>query len=85
MVWDPKDAPDDTEECQIKNDPRSCERNLCNCVRSLEKKDSGLKQEILKRAKVKGFSRSMVRIVPCGFRGVLLIVSIARSHSDELY
>ena len=25
----------------MKNDPRSCQRNLCNCVRSLEKK-SGL-------------------------------------------
>ena len=22
----------------MKNDPRSCQRNLCNCVRSLEKK-----------------------------------------------
>ena len=29
----------------MKNDPRGCERNLCNCVRSLKKK-SGLQRDL---------------------------------------
>ena len=29
---------------QMKNDPRSCERNVYNCLRSLEKKKSGLQR-----------------------------------------
>ena len=29
-----------TQPRVMKYDPRSCERNLCNCVRSLEKKIS---------------------------------------------
>ena len=48
---EPETARDETEECQIKNDPRSCERNFCNCVISLKKKNSGLQREIWKRAK----------------------------------
>ena len=38
---DDDDDYDDDDDDQMKNDPRSCQRNLCNCVRSLEKK-SGL-------------------------------------------
>ena len=30
---------------QMKNDPRSCASNICNCIRSLKKK-SGLQQDL---------------------------------------
>ena len=41
IVSYPKDTRDDTEEYQTKNYPRSCERNLCNCV----KRKKGLQRE----------------------------------------
>ena len=70
---------------RIKNDPRSCERNLYNCVRSLKKKirTSTGDMETSQRLLLKGFGRSMVRIVPYGIRGVPLIVSIAIGHSGD--
>ena len=72
---------------RIKNDPRSCELNFCNCVRSLKKKILDFNGRYGNEPKTsvlhKGFGRSMARIVPFGIRGVSLIVSIARGHSDD--
>ena len=76
IVWDPKDARDDTEAYQIKNDPRSWELNFCNCVRSLKKNqdfNGRYGNEPKTSVLLKGFGRSMARIVRYGVRGVPLM------------
>ena len=84
---EPETARDETEECQIKNDPRSCERNFCNCVISLKKKIQDFNGRYGNEPKtsvlLKGFGRSIARIVPDCIRGVPLLVSIARGHSGD--
>ena len=71
----------DKTKFQVRNDPRSCERNLCNCVRSLKEiQDFNFKQSLSFSAQSRSWENLLIRRYRFWARPWLLTRTVRFGH-----